>query len=1018
MVRARAAVVAPGDRSAARDSRWLALVCFVSGAAGLVFEMVWFHRSALVFGSSVWATSLVLSSFMGGLSIGSAIVGQIGHRIRRILDTYAAAEIVVAVSGVVLTYALPGLTRSVVTLTGRAGADLWLTNVVRFVTAFSILLVPSTAMGATLPLLVAALARARAGFGFALGHAYGWNTLGAVAGVASAEVWLIGAFGIAGSAWAAGLLSVAAATIALARPTRLAESQSSPAPATAWPATAPASRSDGPLSHVRAWPLLASAFLSGATLLALEVVWFRFLTMFVLSTTLAASLMLAVVLASIALGGLSASFWLRKNPQAELHVPAVAFAAGVAVAASYAGFQALTEGTQIAAWHRTLWLASVLTLPASLLSGVLFTLVGAALQRAVIVETRAAGWLALANTAGGMCGPLVSAFVLLPALGMERASFALAAAYVAIGGLALGGLSSWRAHVRSPAFVVSGAALAVALASFPFGLMRDVYFARITRPYAADGSEIVATREGPSESIILMQQKWMDEPVYSRLVTNGFSMSGTAVPALRYMRYFVYWPMMLHQGPVKRVLVVCYGVGVTAGAALDLPSVESIDIAEISGDIVRMSDVVYPMKHPLRDPRVRLHIEDGRQFLHRTSERFDLITGEPPPPRTPGAVNIYTREYFQLIHDRLADGGITTYWLPIGRPDPGTDVSTIIRAFCDTFGDCSLWNATPFDLMLVGSRRAAGPVSEDEFVRPWQVPALRARLSEVGLELPQQIGATFLGDSAYLRQLAGDAPPLVDNHPQRLRPVPSRPSLSDPRYGVDPAVTQMYEAVIDPARARQAFAASPFIRRLWPERVIDATLLYFDHQRMLNRVFWEGGRPLRQIEDLHWLLTETPLRTLPLWMLGSDDVKARIAAGRDDGTGAPLFVRGLTALVTRDYLGAASAFAHAEHRGLRGEPIRPLRVYALCLAGQVDAARQLAPVVQPQADDERHFWEWLGRTCLKSEEARSLGARLSNASRAPSSRASRGTSCEFRAFFVGGAGLLGACSHFSDTLLE
>src|SRR5206468_2441277 len=114
----------------------------------------------------------------------------------------------------------------------------------------------------------------------------------------------------------------------------------------------------------------------------------------------------------------------------------------------------------------------------------------------------------------------------------------------------------------------------------------------------------------------------------------------------------------------------------------------------------------------------------------------------------------------------------------------------------------------------------------------------------------------------------------------------------------------------------------------------------------------------------------------------------------------------------------SSAFAHAEHRGLRGEPIRPLRVYALCLAGQVDAARQLAPVVQPQADDERHFWEWLGRTCLKSEEARSLGARLSNASRAPSSRASRGTSCEFRAFFVGGAGLLGACSHFSDTLLE
>ena len=152
----------------------------------------------------------------------------------------------------------------------------------------------------------------------------------------------------------------------------------------------------------------------------------------------------------------------------------------------------------------------------------------------------------------------------------------------------------------------------------------------------------------------------------------------------------------------------------------------------------------------------------------------------------------------------------------------------------------------------------------------------------------------------------------TEPHPQRLRPVPSRPSLSDPRYGVDPAVTRMYEAVIDPARARQAFAASPFIRRLWPERVIDATLLYFDHQRMLNRVFWEGGRPLRQIEHLHWLLTETPLRTLPLWMLGSDETKQAIGEAGDEGSSATAYARGLRALVSRDYRRAAAYLGEAE----------------------------------------------------------------------------------------------------------
>ena len=516
----------PQDQSAAQATRWVPVVCFVSGAAGLIFEMVWFHRSGLVFGSSVWATSLVLSSFMGGLTIGSAIVGAAGHRIRSILRAYAAAEIVVAMSGVALTYALPGFTRAVVALTNPTADNLWLINGLRFLTAFTILLVPSTAMGTTLPLLVAALARGRR-FGAALGNAYGWNTLGAVAGVLGTEVLLIGTFGVAGSAWVAAALSLGAAATALSlsRSEHLLEAR---AFETAAKSTTKRTASD-PRSapqHVRTWPFLASSFLSGATLLALEVVWFRFLTMYVLSTTLAASLMLAVVLAGIGVGGLAASAWLKWNRNAAARLPLVAFGAGCAVVASYAAFQLLTDGAQIAAWHRTLWLACVLTLPASALSGVFFTLLGEGLQRAIVVgsesavpaasdlalrnppaqrwsvvHTRAAGWLTLANTAGGMCGPLVAAFVLLPAVGMEDAFFTLAAAYVGIGVLATGA-ASWRAHVRSPALVMGGIAIAVALAWFPFGLMRDVYFARVVRPYAADGSSIVAAREGPSETIL------------------------------------------------------------------------------------------------------------------------------------------------------------------------------------------------------------------------------------------------------------------------------------------------------------------------------------------------------------------------------------------------------------------------------------------------------------------------------------------------------------------------------------
>jgi hypothetical protein len=574
---------------------------------------------------------------------------------------------------------------------------------------------------------------------------------------------------------------------------------------------------------------------------------------------------------------------------------------------------------------------------------------------------RSAGWVALANTAGAMCGPLVAAFVLLPALGLEQSFFAATAAYAAIGIVALAGLEAPARALRSAPFAVAAALAAAALVLFPHSLMAREYVARIAAPYAADGSTIVATREGPSESIVLMQRRWMGDPLYTRLVTNGFSMSGTNLPALRYMRYFVYWPMIVHPGPLREVLVICYGVGVTAGAALDLPGVESLDVVDISRDVVATSDAIYPASaHPLRDPRVRVHIEDGRQFLRATSRRFDLITGEPPPPRTPGAVNIYTREYFQLIFDRLADRGIATYWLPVARPDPGTNVSAIVAAFCAVFADCTLWNATPFDLMLAGSRGPGTRMAEDAFVAPWTAPRLRARLAEIGFELPQQIGATFLGDATYLAEMTADVPPLVDDYPHRLLPNRARPSLSDPGYGSDPAVTARYDAAIDVARSRRAFEASPFIHSRWPERLIAATLPYFEHQGTINQVLWQTGSPLHRIETLHRLLTETPLRTLPLWLLGSDAVLEATARRHDDGSGAVMQVRGLTALANRDYPGAAALFAEAERRGLAAAEPRSLRAYALCLGGRCDAARPLVPK-QLATEDERRFWPWLQR---------------------------------------------------------
>jgi spermidine synthase len=452
----------------------------------------------------------------------------------------------------------------------------------------------------------------------------------------------------------------------------------------------------------------------------------------------------------------------------------------------------------------------------------------------------------------------------------------------------------------------------------------------------------------------------MGKPLSHRLVTNSFSMSGTQLTAKRYMRYFAYWPMLLHQAPLRRVLVVCYGVGVTAGAVTDMKSVESIDIVEISRDVMAMSDVIYQREEaPLRDKRVRLHVEDGRNFLQTTTARFDLITGEPPPPLTPGTVSLYTREYFRLVHDRLADGGMLTYWLPVARRGE-YDVKAIIRAFCDVFEDCSLWNGTPFDWVLIGTRQATGPVSAAQFERAWRDPAVSDHLREIGFEMPQQIGATFLGDALYLRALTRQTSPLTDNYPQRLRPFPARLSQADPAGGVERGELAFIQGVLDPLRARDAFDRSELVRRLWPETLARQTLPLFDVQRTINRILFEGASPLRQIAELHALLTGTTLQKPPLWALGSDDVQQRIAPTGDDGSYMVPYVRGVRDLAARSYSAAAEAFADAEQRGLPPATSRPLMVYALCLAGRLDAARQLARGEMPTDPDRRLFWTWLG----------------------------------------------------------
>lgn len=921
-------------------------IFFVSGAAGLLFETLWFRVLGLTLGNSVWASNIVLASFMAGLAAGNALAARHGQRLRRPVQIYAAVESVVAITGIAIVVLLPPASSALARIFVHVGARPWILNLARLGVAFSLLLAPAAAMGLTLPLLAQAITGRDANFGRVLGRLYGWNTLGAVAGAMGGELWLVGALGLRGTALVAGGLDLAAAGAALVLVTTPAVT-GPPAPATARPP-------DG-----QSWRLLAAAGLAGATLLALEVIWFRFLQLFVYGTSLIFAAMLAVVLSGIGLGGVLAGFWLGRDRRAQRFVPLVALAAALSVELSYALFDPRVGGAAYTTDNTAAAFVLFVRLmaPTAVLSGMLFTLLGAAQRERCATASETAGKLTLANTLGAMVGALLAGFVLLPGLGMEKALFAAMLSYGVIGGLTLLPAVAVPARRRARGAVLALFALAALV--YPFGLMRRHFIPQVIARYTSGEPELVDLREGQMETVMVLRSSYRGQPLHHRLMTNGHSMSATTFRGRRYMKLYVYWALAVHPD-ARKALLISYGVGSTAKALTNSRQLSSIDVVDISRDVLAAGPVAFPgQEPPLSDPRVRVHVEDGRFFLEATDERFDLITAEPPPLRGAGITSLYSREYFQLVHDRLRPGGVVTYWLPVNQLWL-SESKAILRGFCAAFPDCTLWSGAGLQWMLAGTRGARGPVPEERFSAQWRDPVVAGELADLGFEAPEWLGATFLADATTIAEWTRGAAVLDDDHPGRILPRYPRDENGDPTY----------RAWMQPRAIRERFATSAFIRALWPPSLREKTLNDFAPEAVLDDLcVWRYYNP---IEALHGVLTLSSLHTLPLLLMGTEPAVQQIAVplyasgARDAGLELELGARDMA---ERDYQGAERHLALV-NEGPRVVQARLLRTLALALSGRLQEARRcldtldfgtLTPVQTYSAEWLERFLYQLGK---------------------------------------------------------
>ncbi|HSS16202.1 MAG TPA: hypothetical protein VLQ29_04405, partial [Candidatus Dormibacteraeota bacterium] len=888
------------------------------------------------------------------LALGNAIAAASRIRRWRPLHLYALLEVLVALLGCTIVFGLPalgGLLRPVWQMLWNYQPTLL---GLRFIVSFLILLLPTTAMGLTLPVLIEDPMLQQTNFGRAIGFLYGSNTLGAVVGAVLGEGYLIAAFGLRGTSLAAGLASCSAAAVALLI-TQIDGNTAALVPERTLPLRLVA-------RYWPPWRMLFISFGTGCLLLSLEVIWFRFLRLYVVSTPTAFAIMLAIVLAGIGLGGVAAGMMHRRSARSNQLLPILLLLTAIAVLLSYLFFPGEAVKTpagafSLASWPQIVLLCLALMFPVSFLSGILFPTIVALVQASVEDRMNSTGVATLFNTAGAAAGPLIASFALLPNLGLQWSLVLCAVAYALLA--ALSGEQTASAFKRPIKFVIAalyaGLLLIVAIVSYHRG---DTPFEHASRPYELDDqgrglAYVVKKIEGTSDTYQLLRRDLFGEPYYYRLLTNAFSMSATDLRNQRYMRLFAYLPLAFRP-EAQQVLLLCYGCGVTADALLHGPNVKRMDVVDISKEVFHLSDfyagINYP--NPLRDPRVRTVVQDGRFFLQASPQQYDIISGEPPPPKVAGSVNLYTEEFFSLMKSRLKEGGIASFWLPIYQLKV-EESKAILRAFHNAFPNTSVWANADGEWIMMGINGPGHKVSEEQIRRLWREPPSGEDLRRIGAEVPQQLAALFLMDGAEIDRITRDIAPLADNYPKRLSQAPSHaPEDEKPNF-------RFASDYMDTSAAADRFLSSPVIARIWPETLNKSmtSLFAVRETRFLSETI--GTNKLAEL-DLY--LRGSRLRTPVLEVLGSDEFRLAIAERIASNSAAPPLeilpdlIAG--ALARRDIGEAVRLLEDQKARGIFSLNDTFLLTYVYCLNRSVGKAEELA-ANNAAAIKKDGFVDWL-----------------------------------------------------------
>jgi predicted membrane-bound spermidine synthase len=826
---------------------------FCSGATALVYEVVWSKFLAQMFGSTIYAQTVVLAAFMGGLALGNWIVGRWSDRLRQPVRAYGCLEIAIGIYAFFFA-ALDWLADQIFIRLGTGVADrAGLLLCVKGMLSAVLLLGPTMLMGGTLPLLAAWLQKSYADPGRRSARFYSVNSLGAVVGAALAGFWLVQAFGMVATLRITALVNVLVGTAAILLSRSVSQDATQRVPAT--PEMGRAGLPPGQDAHsaslpdatqrVPATPGLIVA-LTGGVSMGLELLSSRSLALIFGSSLQSFAVVLIAFILGIGLGSAWIASPRRQAGSSERMIVLLLCVAAGWVAllvfnierwvdfyriartglartpAGYVYYELLTAGIALV----------VLGFPAAWIGSVLPLMIRVTSQQGTALGAEV-GALLTWNTLGAVAGTLLTGFVLMPQVGLRNA-FVILALALALVALIVAGRGGWRAGVDGAlgACALAGCVLVFGDEGWQCVMSSGAFRVWETRfdpslmPLRKEHVKVLFYEDGPDATVSVEQPDGILAPAELGLRINGKPDAGTQSDLCNQL-LLGHLPLLV-KPDAKDVFVLGLGSGMTAAAALAYP-VNRVVVAENCEPVVRAAKLFGGWnRHVLSDPRTRLCHEDARTVLKLNPQLYDAIITEPSNPWTVGVGSVFSREFYELAAGRLKPGGIMAQWFHLYETQDEI-VDLVLRTFSSVFPHVEIWDTGSGDIILLGSLRSwrTGP---EVFRRGFAIDRVRSDMEMIDLHSPEALLARQLASQRTAFAIAGKGPIQSD-----LFPILE---YAAPRAFYIGAGSRMLDRYDE--RTRQQLLAPPEKRAALQSLPTNDAQLIFSSFLTVNRDLWRS----------------------------------------------------------------------------------------------------------------------------------------------------------------------------------